>query len=60
MVITNILIFDNMKCKEDFQEFERDMKEELSQYGKLENLLVPRPSHMIEGFGKKFEEPQID
>jgi hypothetical protein len=51
VVIKNILIFDNLKSNDDYLEFERDLKEELSKYGQIDKYLVPRPPYLRKGFG---------
>ena len=46
VIIKNILLFDNMLSVKDYDVFEADMLEELSKYGEIQSLVVPRPSYL--------------
>ena len=39
-VTGNILIYDNLRSELEFQSFEKDMRDEFSKYGDIEELLV--------------------
>ena len=40
-------MYDNLKTIEEFVDFENDMKDELSWFGEIEKLLVPKPSYLF-------------
>ena len=52
VVIKNILIYDNLKNANDYVVFENDIRKELERYGDIEEILVPRPPYMRQGYGK--------
>jgi hypothetical protein len=42
----NMLILETMKSRQEFYECEEDVYEECRKYGKVRDIVIPKPNHM--------------
>ena len=46
VVIRNMLVLENMKTRHEFYEVEDDVYEECRQYGRIREIIIPKPGHL--------------